>query len=150
MSPKQCPQYNNNNKKIKMNLTEWKNKFETGNVVLDDEHRQLFVQINECITASRSGQSSSDLISRLQAIYSSLLQHFEHEEHAMAGMAGLDFSCHKAQHNYLLDRIKSEIFDFTHEGAHGRTSIQEILFVLHDWYVAHITIEDRKVFAHPA
>lgn len=128
-----------------MNSVQWQSSYEIGNRLLDSEHEHLFFKINDCIQSARNGMDKRELVACLQEIHACLSEHFDHEERAMLLAGVANFYNHKAQHDYLLERLKSEISEMQNV-RNKKITAQGILFALYDWYVTHMSIEDGKIF----
>lgn len=126
-----------------MKYVTWQSKFEIGDELFDVEHRQLFEKINNCIGEARHGAHRQDLITQLEEILGCFDMHFEHEERTLLKKGHPDFRRHRAQHQHLIERLKSEIKELANVN-NKQISAQDILFVLYDWYVAHLG-EDQKI-----
>lgn len=131
-----------------MNQVKWENKFETGNGLVDSQHKLFIEKINRCIVASRSNASRDDLLALLQDIQECLVEHFRDEEDLMA-KTSLSSHTHLSQHAHISQRLDTQITAFKQNNEKEKTSVQHILFSLYDWYSNHALAEDSCFCPQP-
>lgn len=125
------------------NSTIWKRRFEIGNSLYDFEHQLLFGLIDNCIQLSRNNAPVKQIIVLLKVVESYLSYHFNSEEAAMGDSADERFATHRAQHKYMLEKLKTEIAALEDEKT--ALTVQHIAFTLYEWYEEHLLQEDMKL-----
>lgn len=128
-----------------MGPLEWEEIFETGNQLLDSQHKLFIQQINACIEASRNGALRGDLIQSLECILCTLEEHFQDEEIIFLEH-GLLTKAHLAQHAYALQNLQHQIATIKVENCKW-LSIQGVVIPLYDWCVAHHMDEDSRLMS---
>lgn len=131
-----------------MNQAKWKRNFETGNELIDSQHKLLFGKIQDCIDASRNNLPRPELIAQLQDIQNFLSQHFMEEEKLMREMRNSS-STHMAQHSHISQLLEQQISTLSLNDEKEKLSIQHVLFSLYDWYVNHLQAEDTSFHNSP-
>ena len=131
-----------------MNQVRWEKKFETGNELVDSQHKVFIEKINRCIAASRSNTSRDDLVTLLQDIQKCLVEHFRDEEEFMTEL-GVSSNTHLSQHSHISQRLEKQISTFKQNDDKEKLSVQHILFSLYDWYVNHVQVEDSCFYTSP-
>ena len=118
---------------------------ETGNVTIDNEHRQLLQAVNSLMDACKSGQGRNAVMPTLKFLLDYVEKHFTHEEQLQIKAAYPGFADHKAFHmNYKaqLKEIASQLSDDTLTIANMAKLNNHIATL-----VSHIRIDDKKLGA---
>ncbi|SIS96382.1 diguanylate cyclase domain-containing protein [Neptunomonas antarctica] len=119
----------------------WHPTYESGYSVIDEQHRALFTQINNLLSAVLDGNSAEDVGTRLDALTTDIAQHFRDVE-AIITRAGLpDSTEHAAIHNQLVERAIEMVSRF-HDGTLGIGELFQ--FLAHDVLARHMLAADRK------
>lgn len=119
---------------------EWNDTCKTGHAGIDDQHRHLF-DLTRQIAQADTADALKPLIMRL---YKSTREHFELEEGLLrrAQFAGL--LAHVEAHNQLLGRLNALCADV----GKGEVHKAEIVKVMTDWGVNHVTQDDMQAAAY--
>ena len=133
---------------IEIKQVEWDPSLETGIEVVDEQHRQYFVLLNNYLAkASESpvdGDEFFDLVEKLDFLRQYAREHFATEESLMqeAGFPG--FEAHRWEHRYfehhvgeLFERLKADGFSL--ELAH------DVNYYIIEWFVEHIRQVDMEL-----
>jgi hemerythrin-like metal-binding protein len=131
----------------KMHSYTFVSRHETGNKLLDSEHKQLFQLIGECSAMALNGATCEYLMSKLNELYGRLESHFLNEEKLMAVLGTKQTEMHKNQHLNLLVMLKKNIIHFADKET-KINAVQKVLADLFDWYETHIEYEDKKLALH--
>jgi hemerythrin len=131
-----------------INKVEWDTSLETGIEVVDEQHRQYFVLLNNYLEkASESpldGDEFFDLLEKLDFLRQYAREHFATEELLMqeAGFPGYD--THRWEHQYfehhvgeLCEKLKADGFSL--ELAH------DVNYYIIEWFVEHIRQVDMEL-----
>ena len=81
---------------------EWQTAWESGNVLIDDQHRKLMEMSNHLLDLSLSSASQEALRVRLDALLSHVLQHFADEEQVLTEIAYPGAANHAQLHRVLV------------------------------------------------
>lgn len=119
----------------------WTSALSTGVTSMDEEHRGLFMLVNELHEARTADISRADtarVISRLKE-YATI--HFMHEEALMDRMQFPDSEDHREMHRTFVQKV----LDIEDRHAQGERALPaEILDFLKDWLVSHIAEQDMR------
>lgn len=122
----------------------WDKKFETGNELIDAEHKLLVLLFKKLDIAIKTGLPM-ETISRIVVEVKKFAEfHFISEENLMfeTGYPGL--KSHVVIHSNLL----SELNLIVSRISHHKEFPENLLGFLNDWLVSHIGEEDQRVAQH--
>jgi hemerythrin len=117
---------------------------ETGNKMLDSEHKQLYQLVRECSSMALNGVTCEYLMAKLNDLYTGMEAHFRNEERMMDVLGIKQTEMHRNQHLNQLVTLKKNIINFS-ERATRINSVQKVLVELLEWYETHIEYEDKKL-----
>lgn len=118
---------------------------ETGNAMIDNEHRQLFDAVNKLLDACSKGQGRKTMKQATQFLLNYVDNHFAHEEQLQQNSNYPGITAHKLFHaNYKskLNTIISQI-PATGPSIADVGNLNSHISVL----INHIKIEDKKLSA---
>lgn len=123
----------------------WKKSYETGNPIIDQQHRGLVDIINELYDAIKYHGD----IDHAYITYNELLKytkiHFLREESLLKNSNYKELEKHLEQHKHLTDQVHK----LEHEFANNRKEIcVETILFLKSWLTDHIVGEDLKYVTH--
>ena len=124
-----------------LNLLSWNPLYESGDILIDTEHRQLFQLSDWLISAHlRADCGGAEIAFRLSVLYDYAARHFSHEEEILdeAGYPGLRE--HAARHAELLGRIAG-LRDSADRGEAGRCRCVSCLVL--ELIQGHVLGDDR-------
>ena len=79
---------------------------ETGNAIIDSEHRQLFNAINQLMDACSSGQGRTKIESTLLFLLDYVDKHFVHEEQLQQQAKYPEYNTHKLFHDNYKRKLR--------------------------------------------
>ena len=121
----------------------WREQFDSGNHVIDGQHRALFGAANELLSALLAGCPKNQAAQMIDALMCDVVRHF-HEEEAILGAAAYGETAeHALRHRELLTQANALVQDF-HAGIIGLGELFE--FLAHDLIARHMLNEDRQFF----
>lgn len=120
---------------------------ETGDKMLDSEHRQLYQLVRECSSMALNGATCEYVMAKLNDLYKEMESHFQREERMMDSLGAKQTEMHRTQHHHQLLTLKKNIVNFS-ERATRINSVQKLLVELLEWYETHIEYEDKKLALH--
>jgi len=124
-----------------MEIAIWSSRYETGNQVIDIQHRALFNAINRLAESFRAGNSSRQVKESLAFLAQYTSEHFQTEEALMreAGFAGV--AAHAAVHAQLMGQVG----DLQSRLDEGQPVTMEVMIFLADWLTHHIDEVDMAM-----
>lgn len=125
-----------------MPLMVWKEEYETGVKLFDDQHKNLVNMLNNLLDAMKAGKGKDVLDKVLTGLIEYTVYHFKAEEdnfkkYAYA-QALTDF--HKKEH----DNLTQQVVDFKKRFDGGEMISIELMNFLKDWLINHILVTDKK------
>lgn len=121
-------------------MLDWSDYYSIGNERIDFQHRIFLSLLNEFSQKMESG-ILDELNRTLQELIKYAEYHFKSEENLMIDYGYPELERHKVLHNYLLSKVKVK----AHELELGICGSQDVLIFLHEWFVLHVTHEDKKI-----
>jgi hemerythrin len=125
-----------------MSQIEWKNEYSLGNAAVDEEHRQLIVQINQLYDQFAMPMDALTIESLLAELQADISAHFAFEELLMEQAGYAEFEAHRQDHQLLLDEINDLIFQFEEDPEQGR---KMLVSTLSAWFSDHFTSFDARL-----
>ena len=135
-----------------MQKFKWDSHLETGNELIDLEHRQIIQIYNDCVELVQGGTGTGILIEKLHELQAKIAAHFKTEE-ILAGCipasdAGkVKLAQHKEMHDDMLGFLDSSIAKLT-ELDDNTVAAQELFDHVYAWYGTHIENEDKDFVTH--
>jgi hemerythrin len=124
-----------------MAFMEWSNRYGTGVMQIDQEHKRLVALINELYDAMSKGQGDAVLGKVLNGLAAYCKTHFANEERLMQQHGYPAFTEHKGIHDRLTAKVGGMLQDF--KDGKALSTVQTVNF-LKDWLNKHILETDRK------
>lgn len=125
----------------------WSKDLETGNRMIDQQHKQLIQCINELMDACSQGRGRDKIIETMQFLQSYTEKHFGDEETLQQRYKYPDYVNHKKYH----DTFKKTVADILTELKTKGPSVALVAKVntsIGSWFINHIKREDTKVAKH--
>ena len=120
---------------------------ETGNTLIDTEHRQLFDAINGLLEACSKGQGRKEVERTGRFLMDYTATHFGDEERLQQRYKYPDCQQHKQYHE-TFKRVVAELVKELEEKGPSVQLVARLNTVLAGWLINHIKREDTKVAAH--
>lgn len=118
---------------------------ETGNAVIDGEHRELFRAVNALMDACASGKGRTVIAPTLKFLLDYVEKHFTHEEQLQAQSNYPGMAAHKAFHQSYkasLKALAAQIPDTPSIADMAKLNSQIATLI------THIRLEDKKLGQH--
>ena len=125
----------------------WNRELETGNTLIDTQHRQLIDAINNLLEACRTGKGRAELDKTITFLNSYTNKHFSDEEKLQLQYQYPDYQNHKKMH----EQFRIVVRDLTDQLRANGPSIDLVGKVnnsIGNWLINHIKTQDTKVAAH--
>lgn len=125
-------------------IAQWKSDYETGNPLVDEQHKGIFSVINALHSAMVAGQGVEVLEETIQIVRDYTTVHFDTEEQYMRDQGYADYAAHKRQHDSL--RAKFIAFEQqVYPDIQQRTIM--VSHFLTTWLIQHIQSDDQVMIA---
>ncbi len=125
----------------------WSPALETGNQVIDAQHKELIKAINNLLDACRQGQAADKTGPMLDFLTSYTKRHFSDEEALQKKSNYPDFPNHRKLHESFLNVVADLSVELKKNGP-TPVVVNKLVRNVGDWLVSHIQKEDVKVAAH--
>lgn len=120
---------------------------ETGNQLIDSEHRQLIDAINHLLAACSTGKGRSELANTAKFLQDYTAKHFSDEEKLQIQTQYPDYQNHKRYHEEF-KKVVAEICKKLDSQGATITLVGEVNSAIAGWLINHIKREDVKVANH--
>jgi diguanylate cyclase (GGDEF)-like protein/hemerythrin-like metal-binding protein/PAS domain S-box-containing protein len=119
----------------------WKPSYESGQIVIDTQHRELFQMANRIIAAITGGAANGVILDSVHALVNLVGVHFRDEENILQSAGFPDAQSHGKLHRQLFEEAGKLTSQFERgEGSEGSF----LRFLFHDVIAKHMLQEDRK------
>lgn len=120
----------------------WNDSFATGNIVVDEQHKQLFLMVNKLNDAILAGQGKEQTLKVLDSLARYIIVHFQDEEKLMLDRKYPEYTKHKSIHDNLTQQATQIISKY----KNGEITLTlQLSQFLGDWIKIHIMQEDQKM-----
>lgn len=122
---------------------EFTKNLETGNSIIDKEHRELIDAVNKLLDACGEGKGHDQINKTIDFLNSYVDRHFLHEEQLQKQSGYPGFAAHKAFH----DNYKKTLKDITAGVSSSGASIADMMKLNSHIgiLISHIRTEDKKL-----
>lgn len=120
---------------------------ETGNQLIDSEHRQLIEAINNLLAACGAGKGRAELSNTLKFFQDYTAKHFSDEEKLQLQSHYPDYVNHRRYHEDFKKVVAGICAKLDKEGP-TVALVGEVNSTIAGWLINHIKKEDVKVAAH--
>ena len=121
---------------------EWESNFETGNDIVDSQHRYFVDLINRVASSFRKSNNDAYKAKLIRELGKYADFHFISEENIATALGLPGASGHHQRHAELLEEFSHRALDL----KKGSLSVDEFLDYLTDWFIGHTVYEDQKLF----
>lgn len=121
-------------------------ELETGNSIIDQEHRQLFQAVNNLLEACNSGKGRAMIKETAKFLENYVNKHFAHEEELQKKSNYPNFQAHHMFH----ENYKRKLCDIVTQIMNHESTIADVaLLNTHiSTLIMHIKSEDKKIGKH--
>jgi hemerythrin-like metal-binding protein len=128
-------------------LYQWDKSLEVGNKMIDEQHKQLFIAINNLLKVCDEGQSAGELKKSIDFLNDYTVKHFFEEEELQKQYAYPDYENHHKMHEDFKATVRELRTQMIMKGP-SRALIQDVQKQIGGWLVIHIKGQDVKIGAH--
>ena len=121
----------------------WHAAYESGNPVIDEQHRGLFADANQLLGAALSERPHAEVTALVNTLVRDVVQHFKDEEVIIQAAGYPRASEHAAIHSRLVDKAVRMVKNF-HDG--NLTIGESFQFLAHDVVARNMLGADREFF----
>ena len=129
-------------------MIEWNDSLTVGIDAIDSQHKAIIALIND-LEAQKGLGDDVAAAQALQFLRTYLHEHFDLENELMLDLAYPDRAAHQQQHELFVNHVV--FFEIEKEfGVVSEQMLADILAFLTDWFITHITQEDKLLgnYAH--
>lgn len=124
-------------------LINWKEEWNSGNAVIDEQHKQLVDIANELINMSFKTVGKQQILFEIDLLIEHVGNHFETEEKILERVGYQDLKKHSMEHKGLLEKTKG----IKKKYLEGEAKISALFtFVVDEIIIAHMLDTDVKYF----
>jgi hemerythrin-like metal-binding protein len=124
---------------------EWRPEWESGNRIVDDEHRTLVDLSNNLLDVSMSGRTKPETLEAVDALIEHVAGHFKDEEKILALAAYPDVDAHANLHTGLV-QAALDLRTRVDEGTIDSATLFD--FLVDKVVIGHMINEDTKFFEY--
>lgn len=125
----------------------WTPDLETGNAIIDTEHKQLIQALNDLMDACSKGAGRAEIEKTTTFLADYTAKHFAHEEQLQRQYSYPDAVNHKGYHESFKKTVAEIADQLKREGA-TIALVGKVNSSIAGWLLNHIKREDVKVAAH--
>jgi hemerythrin len=125
----------------------WDKSLETGNQMIDTQHKQLFLAVNNLLHICESGKGKDELKKSLDFLTDYTIKHFFDEEQLQQQYKYPDYENHKKYHEGFKKEVRDLSVELIMKGA-SDSLLKDVQVKIGGWLVTHIKGQDVKVAAH--
>lgn len=125
----------------------WTSDLETGNAIIDTEHKQLITAINDLMDACSKGAGRAEIEKTTNFLADYTAKHFAHEEQLQKQYGYPDAVNHKKYHEDFKKVVADLVGQLQKDGP-TIALVGKVNSSIAGWLLNHIKREDVKVAAH--
>ena len=125
----------------------WSSDLETGNAVIDNQHKQLFSALNKLFVAYRSGRERQGAEETMAFLVEYASKHFSDEEELQQKYGYPEYVTHKRLHAEFRNVVQELVTQLSQNGPTDDL-VLAIYTAADAWLVNHIKDEDFKMAAY--
>jgi hemerythrin-like metal-binding protein len=125
---------------------QWDDSLATGHKMIDEQHKQLFVALNDLLQACQEHKGSEALTKSLNFLNDYTIKHFFDEEQVQQKYGYPDYPNHKNLHDAFKKTVRDLKVKLIMQGP-SEALIDEVKTKIGGWLVTHIKGNDIKIAA---
>lgn len=123
---------------------EWREDLATGNVEIDNQHKELFKRFNTLLAACNAGKARNEVGNLLNFLGDYVKSHFATEERLQVKHGYPGYAAHKQQHTEFISDLRNLEQQIATEGAGVSLVIQTNQMIV-NWLIGHISKTDKAL-----
>ncbi len=124
---------------------EWSPIFQCGNGKIDEEHRELMMQVNQMIEMALSNYQETDFLTSYDQLVEYIKKHFVDEEKVFSQTQYPDIEKHKQLHRDIIEKAAAVRADFV---DHRKSPVDVIKFLIAEVVIGPLILEDSQFFKY--
>lgn len=125
-------------------LFRWQDDLLTGVTVIDSQHKQYFVLVNDVLKHADLAESRETLMKAIGFVRSYVVLHFDTEQEVMQYHDYPEYEDHLELHQHFSEQLEDLARTFAADGFKPELAMQ-IYALMIDWFVNHIRTVDKKM-----
>lgn len=125
----------------------WTADLETGNITIDEQHKQLIGAINNLLNSCSQGKGRDALKETTTFLYNYTSKHFADEEKLQLASKYPDYVNHKRYHEEF-KKVVHDLMSQLEKDGPTVVLVGKVNSSIAGWLLNHIKKEDVKVAAH--
>lgn len=121
---------------------------ETGNALIDQEHKELIDRVNKLLESCYTGTEKRNAIQTLNFLLDYTEYHFADEEKLQEEASYPGLKAHKAQHKEFVKAVHDLLDMLEEEEGPTDAFVAAVNKNITDWLINHIQIQDKAVAAY--
>ncbi|MDX9845461.1 MAG: bacteriohemerythrin [Tenuifilaceae bacterium] len=117
----------------------WNSEFESGNDIMDNDHKVLVQLINDLYVEMARGDGSVVVESVIEKLVDNSKNHFRREEKLMKSLSYPDFEKHELEHDAFIAKVSQ-----CSRNIKSDSVTTNLARFLKDWLVNHILSSDKR------
>jgi len=123
-----------------MPIAVWSSRYETGNELVDSQHRGLFGAVNKLADSFKEGNAPNQVVESLDFLVAYTVEHFQTEEQFMLDDGYPGLAAHAEEHQRLMQQVRELQAKF----MAGRPVTMDVTIFLVEWLTTHISGSDMR------
>ncbi len=125
----------------------WDSSLETGNKIIDEQHKSLIKAINDLFGACSQGKGRVEVQNTLNFLNEYIVKHFRDEEELQLKSKYPGYTAHKKLHEDFKKEVAGIVSEFEKSGA-TINLVAKVNSSITGWLINHIKTMDKKVAEH--
>ena len=125
----------------------WSKDLETGNMLIDTQHKELIKAINDLLQACSAGKGRTEIEKTTKFLFDYTTKHFGDEERLQMQYRYPDMVNHKRYHEEFKRTVK-DLSDQLNKDGPTVALVGKVNNSIAGWLINHIKVQDVKVAAH--
>ncbi len=130
------------------NIMIWKDKYELGVTIVDEQHKELFRRVEAFMQVLRSAASWEEKVQHVNETLDFMklyvVEHFRDEEEYQLRIGYPRYKQHKQIHTDMVNYVLQFTEDYTNSGYSERLA-QQFAGKLLAWLINHVATEDQQI-----
>ena len=124
----------------------WNSNFETGNTLVDSEHKEIFGMVDNLLTGNFAGRADK-IKSAVDFLAGYVLRHFGHEEELMSESSYPGTDIHVKQHKDFVV-VVTELTKRIEKDIDSIDLSLEVNKIIVNWLAEHVMTSDKAMADH--
>jgi hemerythrin len=124
-------------------MIEWKDDYSVGNLILDEQHKELIRMTAELYEACRQGGDTekASFMKTIRGAAQYVREHFSTEEKIMKEVNYPDYRAHKKEHEDFINEVLRQAKNYEHNKPFVPSAFVKFLL---EWILTHVVGSDKK------